>query len=144
MYESGWMMYWAQLDNGFLIKLAFRPGRLLTQVPSDFSMLITLVGAARRYVGIFRCTAANTQEPYYMALISSGLAIKTLGKEFAGTWHLEDGKAIIQWSNGWTDVLGYSGGVYRQDVYRPGMDMEKDKPMTTTVVETADGRPYGN
>ena len=67
-----------------------------------------------------------------------------LGKEFAGTWHLEDGKAIIQWSNGWTDVLGYSGGVYRQDVYRPGMDMEKDKPMTTTVVETADGRPYGN
>lgn len=144
MYESGWMTLLAELQNGFLIKQSYRAGRLINQVPSDFSMLIPLVGAARRYVGIFRCTASDTKEPYYMALISSGLAIKTLGKEYAGTWHLADGKAVIQWSNGWTDVLDYNGGVYQQSAFSPGMDIEKSKPVTTIVAETADGRPYGN
>ena len=55
MYESGWMTLLAQLDNGFLVKLAYAPGRLITQPPSNFCMAIPLVGPARRYVGIFRC-----------------------------------------------------------------------------------------
>lgn len=144
MYESGWMTLLAQLDNGFLVKLAYAPGRLITQPPSNFCMAIPLVGPARRYVGIFRCVAPDTKEPYYIALISSGLAIKTFGKEMSGTWHLNNGKAVIEWANGWTDIMDYSGGVYRQSVFSPGIDIKKSEPMATTIVGTADGRPYGN
>jgi len=70
-------------------------------------------------------------EIFYINLLPYGKAASTWGEGEQGKWKIMDGKAFVEWNNGWQDVLEKEDEGYKKTAFAPGTSLD-DKPDNTS------------
>jgi len=131
-YDSGWIDLLRFGARGF-DELAFSPTTPIAGPASSLSLAARTSKELEPFVGVFELRAEATGKPFCIALQSDGLAFKNIpGEPPKGTWTIEDGVAVVSWSNGWVDEIHLEpDGRVSQRTWHPGLPRATNPPSAT-------------
>lgn len=76
------------------------------------------------YIGNWRVTDEQGKI-FFITLHENGTATSTWQKGDKGIWKLEQGKSIITWSSGWTNILFKEEGQFQNSAYPPNTPVQE-------------------
>ncbi|HEY8084962.1 MAG TPA: glycoside hydrolase family 43 C-terminal domain-containing protein [Methylophilaceae bacterium] len=86
---------------------------------------------AGEYDGVWTLDDSNGK-PFTATLSADGTASGTHNTSLKhGTWKEQDGKAVINWTTGWTTIISKDGDHYSKAAFKPGAKLT-DKPTNTS------------
>jgi len=75
------------------------------------------------YIGNWR-VADGQGKIFFITLHENGTSTSTWKKGDKGTWKIEQGKAIVTWDSGWTDILYNEEGIFLKTSYPPNAPIQ--------------------
>jgi hypothetical protein len=148
-YDNGWLDVIRYGPAGFE-QVSYSPDTTLSGPPSMTGKAVRAPQEIAPLLGVFELRKEQDHTAFFVSVLSSGLAYKTLEGLSMGTWTLEEGAAVIRWADGWVDAFRpIEGGRVSQRSWRPGSSHEGAPDAERTGRRLRDGvvgplRPGGS
>lgn len=140
-YDNGWLDAIRYGPAGFE-QVSYSPDTTLSGPPSMTGKAVRAPQEIAPLLGVFELRKEQDNSAFFVSVLSSGLAYKTLEGLPMGTWTLEDGAAVIRWADGWVDSFRpIEGGRVSQRTWMPGRSLDEAPDAERTGRRLRDGIP---